>query len=161
MREVAFKNFFNSCSWKRKGRKVGYPKLKKRTNSQSARFRIGGFSIKNGRVYLAKIGIVNPIWSRSLPSEPSSVTVIKDCANRYFLSFVVEVQPIQSEAKNPSIGIDLGIKTFAVMSNGKKAESPSYKKLDRKVRKLQRKEVRQQKHSKRRNVTRIKIACIT
>ena len=107
---------------------------------------------------MAKIGTVHPIWSRNLPSEPSSVTVIKDCANRYFLSFVVEIQPIQSEAKNQSIGIDLGIKTFAVMSNGEKAESPSYKKLDRKVRKLQHKLARQQKDSKRRNLTRIKIA---
>jgi len=86
------------------------------------------------------------------------VTVIKDCANRYFLSFVVEVESVQSEAKNPSVGIDLGIKTFAVMSNGEKAESPGYKKLDRKVRKLQRKLARQPKESKRRNVTRIKIA---
>jgi transposase len=48
--------------------------------------------------------------------------------------------------------------TFAVMSNGEQAESPSYKKLDRKVRKLQRKGARQPKDSKRRNVTRIKIA---
>ena len=155
--DIAFKNFFNSYKGKRKGRKVGYPKFKKRTNSQSARFRIGGFSFKNNGVYLARIGIINPIWSRNLPSEPSSVTVIKDCANRYFLSFVVEIQPVQSEAKNPSIGIDLGIITFAVMSNGEKAESPSYKKLDRKVRKLQRKLARQPKDSKRRNVTRIKI----
>ncbi|MCC3475909.1 MULTISPECIES: transposase [unclassified Microcoleus] len=156
--DVAFKNFFNSCKGKRKGRKVGYPKFKKRTNSQSARFRVGGFSLKGDGVYLAKIGIVNPIWSKSLPSEPSSVTVIKDCGNRYFLSFVVEIQPIQVEAKNPSIGIDLGIKTFAVMSNGEKAESPAYKKPYRKVRKLQRKLARQPKDSKRRNVTRIKIA---
>ncbi|WP_377476290.1 MAG: transposase [Microcoleus anatoxicus] len=156
--DVAFKNFFNSCKGKRKGSKVGYPKFKKRTNSQSARFRVGGFSIKGDGVYLAKIGIVNPIRSRKLPSEPSSVTVIKDCANRYFLSFVVEIQPIQTEAKNPSIGIDLGIKTFAVMSNGEKAESPSYKKLDRKVCKLQRKLARQPKDSKRRNVTRMRIA---
>jgi putative transposase len=74
-----------------------------------------------------------------MPSEPSSVTVIKDCANRYFLSFVVEIQPIQVEAKNLSIGIDLGIKTFAVMSNDEKVRSPGYKELDRKVRKLQRK----------------------
>ena len=44
------------------------------------------------------------------------------------------------------------------MSNGEKAESPSYKKLDREVRKLQRKLARQQKDSKRRNVTRIRIA---
>jgi putative transposase len=158
--ETAFQNFFNSCKGKRKGRKVQYPKLKKRTNRQSARFRMGGFSFKNGGVYLAKIGIVNPVWSRNLPSEPSSVTVIKDCANRYFLSFVVEVKPIQVEAKNPSIGIDLGIKTFAVMSNSEKAESPSYKKLDRKVRKLQRKLARQPKDSKRRNITRIKLATL-
>ncbi|MFB8793159.1 MAG: transposase [Microcoleus sp.] len=156
--DVAFKNFFNSCKGKRKGRKVGYPKFKKRTGSQSARFRVGGFSFKHRGIYLAKIGIVSPIWSRELPSEPSSVTVIKDCANRYFLSFVIEVQPIQAEAKNPSIGIDLGIKTFAVMSNGEKAESPSYKKLDRKVRKLQRKLARQPHDSRRRSVTRIRIA---
>ena len=157
--EIAFKNFFDSCKGKRKGRKVGHPKFKKRTSSQSARLTRRGFSIKeNGGVYLAKIGIFNPIWSKKMPSEPSSVTVIKDCANRYFLSFVVEIQPIQVEAKNPSIGIDLGIKTFAVMSNDEKVESPGYKELDRKVRKLQRKLARQPNDSRRRNVTRIKIA---
>jgi len=157
--EIAFKNFFDSCKGNRKGRKVGYPKFKKRTSSQSARLTRRGFSMKeNGGVYLAKIGIVNPVWSRELPSEPSSVTVIKDCANRYFLSFVVEIESIQTEAKNSSVGIDLGIKTFAVMSNGDKAESPNYKKLDRKIRKLQRKLARQPKDSRRRNLTRIKIA---
>lgn len=156
--EIAFKNFFDSCKGKRKGRKAGYPKFKKRTNSQSARFRIGGFSIKGDGVYLAKIGIVKPVWSRELPASPSSVTVIKDCANRYFLSFVVDVEPISVEAKNQSIGIDLGIKTFAVMSNGEKAVSPSYKALDRRVRKLQRKLARQQRDSNRRHKTRIQIA---
>jgi putative transposase len=157
--ETAFKNFFESCKGKRKGRRVGYPKFKKRSSSQSARLTRRGFSMKDdGAVYLAKIGIVKPIWSRELPSEPSSVTVIKDCANHYFLSFVVEVEPAQIEAKNQSIGIDLGIKTFAVMSDGEKAQSPSYKKLDRKVRKLQKQLARQQKDSKRRNKTRIKIA---
>ncbi len=156
--ETAFKNFFESCKGSRKGRKVGYPKFKKRTNSQSARFRIGGFSLKGDGVYLAKIGIVKPIWSRQLPSAPSSVTVIKDCANRYFLSFVVEIEPGRVDAKNQSIGIDLGIKTFAVMSNGETAQSPSYKRLDRKIRRWQRKLARQPKDSKRRNKTRIQIA---
>ncbi|HBL09927.1 MAG TPA: transposase, partial [Cyanobacteria bacterium UBA11162] len=77
--ETAFKNFFKSCKGKRKGRKVGFPKFKRKTNSQSARLTRGGFSIKGNGVYLAKIGIVEPIWSRELPSEPSSVTIIKDC----------------------------------------------------------------------------------
>ncbi|MBD2303694.1 RNA-guided endonuclease TnpB family protein [Nostoc sp. FACHB-190] len=161
---IAYKNFFDSLKGKRKGKKVGSPKFKKKTNQQSARFRIGGFSIKGNEVYLAKIGNVSPIWSRELPSSPSSVTVIKDCANRYFLSFVVEVEPESPSlrtgtmAKNQSIGIDLGIKTFAFMSNGEKAESPNYSKLDRRIRKFQKKLARQPKDSRRRNRTRIKIA---
>ncbi|HEY9800112.1 MAG TPA: RNA-guided endonuclease TnpB family protein, partial [Leptolyngbyaceae cyanobacterium] len=170
---VAYKNFFDSLKGKRKGtavattggtpatrclKKVGSPKFKKKTSKQSARFRIGGFSIKGDEVYLAKIGNVKPLKSRQLPSAPSSVTVIKDCANRYFLSFVVEIEPIQSNAKNQSIGIDLGIKTFAVMSNGEKAISPDYSNKDRKIRQLQRKLARQEKGSKRRERTRIRIA---
>jgi putative transposase len=155
---VAYKNFFDSIKGKRKGKKVGSPNFKKKTNQQSARFRIGGFSVKGQEVYLAKFGNVKPIWSRKLPSSPTSVTVIKDCANRYFLSFVVEVDPVQLNAKNQSIGIDLGIKTFAVMSNGEKAVSPDYSRLDRKIRKLQKKLARQPKDSKRRNKTRIQIA---
>jgi putative transposase len=156
--ETAFKNFFESCKGKRKGRKVGYPKFKKRTSSQSARLTRGGFSIKGDGVYLAKIGIVKPIWSRYLPSVPSSVTIVKDCANRYFLSFVVEINPDIVEAKNHGIGIDMGIKTFAAMSDGTSAQSPSYKQLDRKIRRLQRQLARQPKDSKRRNKTRIQIA---
>lgn len=137
--DVAYRNFFNSHNGKRKGSLVGAPRFKKKTNQQSAEFTKAAFLIKNSEVYLAKIGNLKPIWSRSLPSEPSSVTVIKNCAGQYFLSFVVEIQPVNIDAKNQSIGIDLGIKTFAVMSNGEKAESPDYSKLDRKIRKLQRK----------------------
>lgn len=155
---VAYKNFFESLNGKRKGSKVRPPKFKKKDNRQTARFRKGGFSIKGRKVYLAKIGDVHPIWSRELPSEPSSVTVIKDCAARYFLSFVVEVESVNTVAKNQSIGIDLGIKTFAAMSNGEKVQSPNYSKIDRKIRKLQRTLARQHKGSKRRNVTRIRIA---
>jgi putative transposase len=157
---IAYKHFFGSLKGKRKGKKIGSPKFKKKTNQQSARFRIGGFSIKDkdNEVYLAKIGNVKLIWSRELPSYPTSVTVIKDCANRYFLSFVVEVEPVNIDAKNQSIGIDLGIKTFAVMSNGEKAQSPDYSKLNKKIRKLQKKLARQLKDSKRRNTTRIRIA---
>lgn len=155
---VAYKNFFDSLKGKRKGKKVGSPNFKKKTNQQSARFRIGGFSIKGDDVYLAKIGNVKPIWSSDLPSSPTSVTVIKDCANRYFLSFVVEIEPVNIDAKNQSVGIDLGIKTFAVLSNGEKAESPDYSKLDKRIRKLQKKLARQPKDSNRRNRTRIRMA---
>ena len=107
---------------------------------------------------MAKIGLVSPIRSREWPSKPSSVTVINDCAQRYFLSFVVDVEPQDLEPINPSIGIDLGLKTFATLSDGTQVKSPDYSKSERKIRKLQRRFARQQKDSKRRQKTRIQIA---
>ncbi|MCP2728266.1 RNA-guided endonuclease InsQ/TnpB family protein [Limnofasciculus baicalensis] len=156
--EVAYKNYFDYLKGKSKGKKVGQPRFNRKTNEQSATFTKAAFSIKKGKIYLAKIGNLAPICFRELPSEPTSVTAIKDCANRYFLSFVVEVEPNQIGAKNQSIGIDLGIKTLAVMSNGEKAESPKYSKQEREIRQLQLKLARQQKDSKRRNKIRVRIA---
>jgi len=155
---VAWNNFFASIKGKRKGKKVNPPKFKQRTNRQSARFRKGGFSIKAAKVFLAKIGCIKTKWSRPLPSEPSSVTVIKDTAGRYFLSFVVEVQPETQLASNPAMGIDLGIKIFAALSTGERVASLSYSKLDRKIRRSQRKLSRRSKTSKRRERMRLKVA---
>ncbi|MBW4554123.1 MAG: transposase [Aphanocapsa sp. GSE-SYN-MK-11-07L] len=156
--DVAYRNFFNSLKGKRKGTLAKPPKFKKKENKQSARFVNTAFSITQQSVYLAKIGTVQPIWSRELPASPSSVTVIKDCADRYFLSFVVDVEPERVEPINPSVGIDLGIKTFAVLSTGEFVSAPDYSKLDRKVRKLQKKLARQPKGAKRRYLTRLRIA---
>ncbi len=156
--DVAYRNFFNSRNGKKNGKKFGLPKFKKKTNDQSAEFTKAAFSLSGEYVYLAKIGNIKPVWSRKLPSEPSSVTVIKDCANRYFLSFVVEIKPETVEAVNQSVGIDLGVKNFAILSNGEKLDSPDYANYDRKIRKLQRKLARQEKGSNRRNKTRLKIA---
>ncbi len=155
---VAFQNFFASRKGKRKGAKINPPRFKKKDNRQTARFRKGGFSIKNEKVYLAKIGCIQTKWSRPLPSEPSSVTVIKDRAGRYFVSFVVEIQPEIKPAQNQAIGIDLGLQTFAALSNGEKVSSPDYSNLDRKIRRSQRKLSRRQKNSKRRERMRLRVA---
>ncbi len=155
---VAFSNFFASRKGKRKGQKMNPPRFKKRTNRQSARFRKGGFSIKAAKVFLAKIGCIKTKWSRPLPSEPSSVTVIKDTAGRYFLSFVVEIEPEFSLHKNQAVGIDLGIRTFAALSSGEKVCSPDYSRLDRKIRRSQRRLSRRDKQSHRRERMRLKVA---
>jgi len=155
---TAFKNFFESRNGKRKGQRVGFPQFKKKVNQQSARFTRGGFSIKGNKVYLAKIGKVKTIWSRPLPSEPSSVTVIKDCAGRYFISFVVEIQPVSIEPKSQGVGVDLGLETLATLSTGEKVKAPNTRALDRKIRKGKRKLARAMKGSKRRERLRIAIA---
>ena len=156
---TAYKNFFNSCRGKRKGRKIRPPKFKKRNNKQAATFTKSGFKIKGSLIYLAKIGDIKPVWSRVLPSPPSSVTVIKDSAGRYFISFVVEINPKKLPDNGKSIGIDLGIKDFATFSNGEKVKAPKpLKKKLKRLRKLQRNLARKTKGSRRREVARLKVA---
>jgi putative transposase len=157
--EQAYSNFFKSCKGERKGRKVKPPRFKKRKSKQSAKFTNNGFKINQHNVYLAKIGKLKIVWSRELPSEPSSVTVIKDSANRYFLSFVCEINPIPLPPNNNSIGIDLGIIDFATLSNGEKIKSPKPLKSNlKRLKKLQRNLSRKEKGSKRREVARKKVA---
>jgi putative transposase len=156
---IAYKNFFESCSGKRKGLKVKPPKFKKRKSKQSARFTNNAFQVLPDKVYLAKIGQLEIVWSRPLPSNPTSVTVIKDSANKYFLSFVVEINPIQLSDNGQSVGIDLGINDFATLSTGEKIKAPKpLKKHLRKLKRLQKNLSRKQKGSKRRELARLKVA---
>ena len=158
---IAYQNFFNSINGKRKGKKIKPPRFKSRKSRQSATFTHAGFSLKGDKVYLAKIGYLKVMWSRPLPSEPSSVTVIKDAAGRYFLSFVVEINPEKLPDKGNSVGIDLGIIDFATLDNGEKIKAPKpLKKRLKKLRKAQRSLSRKQKGSKRREKARLKVAKI-
>ncbi|NET29793.1 transposase, partial [Okeania sp. SIO1I7] len=132
-----YQNFFKSTKNQRKGKPVKPPKFKSRKSKQTARFTKGGFKVGQHKVYLAKIGKLKIVWSRELPAAPSSVTVIKDSAHRYFLSFVVEIQPEILPQTDNSLGIDLGIKTFATFSDGTKVDAPKpLKKGIKKYRKL-------------------------
>ncbi len=156
---TAYQNFFKSCKGERKGKPTRLPRFKKKQSRQSARFTRYGFSIKRNKVYLAKIGQLKVVWSRPLLPEPSSVTVIKDAAGRYFLSFVVEMAPEPLSPNQNSIGIDLGISTFATLSTGEKIEAPKpLKKRLTKLRKYQRQLSRKVKGSKRRNKSRLRVA---
>ena len=159
--EPAYSNFFGSCQGKIKGIKVKHPRFKKRKYRQSAKFTKAGFKLKGEKVYLAKIGNLKVVWSRPLPSEPSSVTVIKDSTDRYFLSFVVEIQPQTLADNGRSVGIDLGIATFATLSTGEKIDAPKpLKKRLKRLKKAQRNLCRKKKGSKRREKARKRVAKI-
>ena len=155
----AYQSFFSSTKGKRKGKPVRLPKFKTRKSKQTARLTRGGFKVGQHKVYLAKIGQLKIVWSRELPAAPSSVTVIKDSANRYFLSFVVEIQPEILPKTDNSVGIDLGIKTFATLSNGEKVDAPKpLKKRIKKSRKLSKSLSNQTQGSKRYEKARLRVA---
>jgi putative transposase len=157
--DTAWSNYFSSCQGKRKGKKVGIPKFKKKESRQAIRFRIGGFSVHSCSVKLAKIGHVPMIVSRPLPSAPSSVTIIKDTTGRYFASFVVETFQEILPATNKSIGIDLGLTHFAILSSGEKVENPRFHKtLLRRIQKANKKLSKCQKGSNRRKRAKLKLA---
>ncbi|WP_306306862.1 RNA-guided endonuclease InsQ/TnpB family protein [Nocardia brevicatena] len=85
-------------------------------------------------------------WSRELPAEPSSVTTVKDAAGRYFASSVVQVDAEPLPEAGTEVGIDLGLSTFAVLSNGKTITSPRFlRQAERRLKKAQRAVSRKQK----------------
>jgi len=138
---TAYRNFFASITGKRKGPKMAPPRFRSRKdNRQAIRFtRNARFAITaGGRLRLPKVGDVKVKWSRELPSQPSSVTVVKDAAGRYFASFVVEVgdEPLPETAAE--VGIDLGLTHFAVLSDGRKIDNPRFlRRAERRLRKAQ------------------------
>ncbi|TLF92484.1 IS200/IS605 family element transposase accessory protein TnpB [Nocardia cyriacigeorgica] len=157
----AYRNWFDSMSGKRKGRRIGPPRFRSRKDHrQSIRLTRNGFSIRNNkRLYVAKIGELDVRWSRDLPADPSSVTIVKDSAGRYFASFVVEVEPVPLPEVDSEVGIDLGLTTFAVLSNGKTVSSPRFlRRAERSLRKAQQSLSRKQKGSKNRAQQRVRVA---
>ncbi|MGW9194051.1 RNA-guided endonuclease InsQ/TnpB family protein [Micromonospora chersina] len=160
---TAYRNFFASVTGKRKGRKVAPPRFRSRKdNRQSIRFtKNSRFKVlDNGRLRLPKIGDLEVRWSRALPSDPSSVAIIRDAAGRYFASFVVTLgtdetlPPVDSE-----VGIDLGLTDFAVLSDGTKVAAPKFlRRAARKLKRLQQDLSRKQKGSNRRKTAVVKVA---
>ena len=159
---AAYRKFFDSIIGQRKGPKVGPPQFRSRKDTrQAVRFtRNARFLVTpGGKLRLPKIGDVPVRWSRSLPSQPSSVTVIKDSAGRYFASFVIQTEPDALAETEPVIGIDLGLTHFVVLSDGRKIGSPRFlRRAEKKLKRAQRVLSRKQKGSKNRDKAKIKVA---
>jgi putative transposase len=117
------------------------------------------FKVGQHKIELTKVGKIKIVWSRSLPSKPSSATIIKDASGRYFVSFVIETNAEPLEPNRQSVGIDLGITTFATLSTGEKINAPKpLKKNLKRLKKFQRSLSRCQKGSNRREKARLKVA---
>ena len=159
---AAYRNYFASMTGKRAGPKMGPPRFRSRKDHRqairftaNARFKV----LPNGKLRLPKVGDVPVRWSRPLPSEPSSVTVVKDAAGRYFASFVVETGPRTLPETKAVVGIDLGLAHFVVLSEGRKIDSPRFlRQAEATLRRRQRELSRKQKGSSNRNKARVNVA---
>jgi putative transposase len=158
---TAYRNFFSSVTGRRKGPKVAPPRFKsKRDNRQSIRLTANGFSLRdNGTVYVAKVGDLEVKWSRPLPAAPSSVTITKDASGRYWASFVVDTEPDFLPELDTEAGIDLGLTRFAVLSDGRKVDSPKFlRRAEKKLKRMQKALSRCEKGSRNRAKARKRVA---
>jgi putative transposase len=159
---AAYRSFLASAAGKRKGPRVAPPRFRSRKDRRqsvrftaNSRFRVLG----SGRLRLPKIGDVEVRWSRALPAAPTSVTVIRDAAGRFFASFVVEVGRRQLPEAGRECGIDLGLTHFAVLDDGTKFAAPRFlRRPERKLRRAQREMSRKQKGSRNRDRARVRVA---
>jgi putative transposase len=106
----------------------------------------------------------NPLdirWSRSFAGTPTTVTISKDTAGRYFVSFLVEEEIQELPVVNATVGVDVGLKDVAVLSTGEKIANPKHlRRSERRLAHAQRNFARKQKGSKNRDKARLKIARI-
>jgi putative transposase len=142
-----------------------YPRYKSRTGRQSAEYTRSGFRWRDGKLYLAKMS--KPLaftwsWPDTDPAtlDPTTVTVSRDPDGRWYVSLSVDTDdPEPLPATGAVTGVDLGIKDFAVTSDGEKIPNPRH--LERKARNLaryQRRLARCQKGSANRAKAKAKVA---
>ena len=150
--QTAFKNFFAG--------RAKYPAFKSKKHRQSAEFTYRAFTFKNGALKLAKCD--NPLniqWSRQLPSAPTTITVSRDHAGRYFVSCLCEFEPTLLPVTDKKVGIDAGLKDLFVTSDGFKSGNPRHTtKYAAKLAKYQRRLAKKKLGSKNRLKAKRKVA---
>jgi putative transposase len=152
----AFTNFF--------AKRARYPRFKsKRTSRASAEYTSSAFRLREGKLTLAKMAEPLDIrWSRPLPegSMPTTVTVSRDGAGRWFVSLLCEdpaVRPLP--ANSDAVGIDVGLSHLLTLSTGEKIANPRHERRDRvRLAKAQRELSRKAKGSANRAKARARVA---
>jgi putative transposase len=151
----AFKNFWQG---RKAGRAVGFPKFKKKGGGDSCRF-YDTIKALGRHVQLPRLGKVRVKEETRVKGRILSATISRE-TDRWFVSFTVERERAVAEPRSegPRVGIDLGISSFAVISDGTVLEAPRPMKHGlKRLRKLQRKHSRKRKGSKNRKKSAAKL----
>ena len=148
--------------WEKRTR---YPRFKSRKKSRaSAEYTRSAFRWREGKLWLAKMDAPLDIrWSRALPegTEPSTVTVSRDSAGRWFVSLVCECQTTPLPRCGDVVGVDAGITSLVTLSTGEKIANPRHEGRDRaRLSRAQRNLCRKKKGSANRDRARVKVGKI-
>lgn len=151
--QTAFRNFFE--------KRAKYPSFRRRDGKQSAEYTSKAFQWdgKAKRLSCSGVGVLDVRWSRSFGSAPTTVTITKSPAGRYFVTLCLDEQFQALPETNAAVGIDLGINRLATLSTGERISNPKHlNRYQRRMGRLQRTMARRKKGSGRRVRCRIAIA---
>lgn len=149
--DTAYRNFF--------GRRARYPKFRRKSTTGSLRFQDVGTAWAQGLVSLPKLGSLK--LAEALPDveRPDLVTLSRDAAGRYHVSFCAQVPKSLLPITHRVVGVDVGLHHLATLSTGEKIPNPKrYRARLRYLRQQQRCLARRQKGSRRREKQRLRVA---
>ena len=156
-----FQEITNQFFSKTRKKKIGRPSFKKKSGNQSYRLPNQKFSLKDNKIRLEKIGWVKMSIDRNIPnnSKMLSCTISKNCCNQYFVSILVDTVMHHKGKTGKTVGIDLGLKSFATLSDGIVIDNIKFfREKQSEIAKIQRHLSRKSKGSNRHRKNKIKIA---
>lgn len=146
-------------------KRARYPRYKSRTGKQSASFTRSAFRMKGASLWLAKTDApMRYVWSwpgiDPAGVDPTMVTVSRDPDGRWFVTFAVDVEaPVAPDPTGEVVGVDLGLKDFAVLSTGERIGHPRHmEQRERRLKRYQRQLARKQRGSANRAKAKQKVA---
>lgn len=120
----AMKNYYDSKNGKRKGDKIGFPDFKSKKNSKQS-FGLANYivKVKDYTIKIQKLGVVNMSECLRFDGKIMSLRIVKESDGHWYVSICVEMEEKEREKNGNAVGIDLGIKSLAVLSDGKVYEN--------------------------------------
>ena len=157
-----FENFFRRCTEKTddKNVKVGYPRFKRIVHSITYPQNKRAFKVEGNKLSVSKIGRIPIVLHRPVPGGVKALTIKRNRAGQWFAVFSCEVEMSEPPRHSgPSVGMDQGLKSFIVGSDGLVVEPPRFlRKSEKRLIKEQRKLSRKLKGSKNRRKQKRKVA---
>lgn len=151
----AYKNFFRDKS-------IGFPKFKKKnnTNSYTTNNQNGTISLENGYIKVPRLkSMIKVKQHRQFTGLIKSCTISQVPSGKYYISILVDTENFQLPRTDKKIGVDVGLKEFAICSDGYREPNPKHlRKSEKRIIKLQKDLSRKQKGSNNRKKARLKVA---
>jgi putative transposase len=158
--DKAYQNFFREV--KKGNKEQGFPRFKNKHShdySYKTTFTNNNIEIRGNKIKLPKLGLIKIALSQDVQGRILNCTISKSPSNKYCVSVCCGDVVIEQLPQNQSyIGVDLGIKEFAITSVGEKFENPKHLyKLEQKLKQMQRRLTSKKKRSKNWHKQRIKL----